>query len=198
MDRTNLLKYILISEKRKDILKKILEFPKRQWSCSALEEQTGLPHATVFRVLHSLKEYGLLRTTRINKKDILYELVEENPFINELTRLLYADKITAKEIALEFTQIINKQNVVSILLYGSSVKGDILPESDIDILIVLQRDSKEKSKEIYDAAAELSSRKNKTIAVVIMNAKELQKEKQMQFLRSVQEANEVLYGKNPF
>ncbi len=198
MKRTNILGYVLISEKRKAITATLLEFPKRQWSCSALEEQTGLSHATVFRTMITLKEHGLLKTTKVNKKDILYELVEENPMITELKRAINAGRIIAKEIATDFIKKINKKNIVSILLYGSSIKGDIQSDSDIDIFIVLDKVSKKRGKEIYDAAAEFSSKKNKTIAVTIMNRKEIQKEKQSQFLLSVKEASEVLYGKNPF
>ena len=198
MERTNILGYVLISEKRKKIIARLLEFPKRQWSCSALEEQTCLSHATVFRTLNKLKEHGLLKTTRVNKKDILYDLVEQNPMINEIKRAIDADRIIAKEIAKEFVKSIKYKEILSILLYGSNIKGDLRPDSDIDILVVLEQPSKERSREVYDKAAELSSKTNKTIAVTIMDKKEMKKEKRSQFLLSVKEANEVLYGKNPF
>ena len=56
---------------------------------------------------------------------------------------------------------------------------------------------KQKEKGIYECATKLSFEANKTISVIIMDNQELNKEKEGQFLQSVKEAKEVLYGKNP-
>lgn len=195
---TNIISFVLSSENRKTIVKTIFEYPKRQWSCSALEELTKIPHATVFRTLKGLKEFNILKSAKINRKDILYELVSDSPITQELKRIMNIEKITAKKIANRFIDKIKSKQIRSAILYGSSISGDIKPESDIDILIVLNKHDKSLEREILDIAAELSARLNKTLSVTIMDLKEINKEKDDQFIKAIKSNMEILYGKKPF
>ncbi len=196
--RTNIISFVLSSENRRTIVKTIFEYPKRQWSCSALEELTKIPHATVFRTLKGLKYFSILKSVKINRKDILYELVSDSPIAQELKRTLDIEKITAKKIANRFVDKIKSKKIISAVLYGSSISGDIKPESDIDILIILNKHDKPLEKEILDIAAELSSKLNKTLSVTIMDIEEINKEKDSQFIKSIKSNMEMLYGKKPF
>lgn len=196
--RTNIISFVLSSENRKAIVKTIFEYPKRQWSCSALEELTRIPHATVFRTLKGLKDFNILKSVKINRKDIIYELVNDSPIAQELKRMLDIEKITAKKIANIFIGNIKSKKITSAILYGSSISGDIKPESDIDILVILNKHDKPLEKEIQDIAAELSSKLNKTISITIMDIEEINKEKDKQFIKSVKSNMEILYGKTPF
>lgn len=195
--RTDILSFVMASENRKEIAKALLEYPKRHWSCSAIEELTKLPHSTVFRALKGFVHYGILKQAKINRKDILYEMIH-SPLSEELKRALNIGKLTAKSIALGFVKAIKSNDVKSAVLYGSSVRGNLKPESDIDVLVVVGRQDKSLRKEILDAASEISSRVNKSISPVIMDQKELQREKNSHFILSVKENMEVLYGKSPF
>ena len=191
--RTNILSFVLASENRKEIAKALFEYPKRQWSCTAMEEAANLPHATVFRALKGLVHFGILKQAKINKKDLIYELAE-SPLAAELKRAISIDKIAARSIAMEFASKI-KHKAESVVLYGSSAKGSLKPESDIDILIIADKANR---KGIQDAAADISMRSNRTISPVIIDKKELGKEKKSQFIKSIKEDMEVLYGKIPF
>ena len=196
--RTNIISFVLGSENRKKIVKMIFEYPKRQWSCSALEELTKIPHATVFRTLKGLKDFNILKSVKINRKDIVYELVTDSPLTQELKRIINIEKITAKKIANRFIDRIKSKQIHAAILYGSSITGNIKPESDIDILIVLNKHDKLLERKILDIAAELSSKLNKTLSVTIMDLKEINKEKDSQFIKSVKLNMEILYGKKPF
>jgi len=191
--RTNILSFVLASENRKEIAKALFEYPKRQWSCTAMEEAANLPHATVFRALKGLVHFGILKQAKINKKDLIYELAESS-LAAELKRAISIDKIAARSIAMEFASKI-KHKAESVVLYGSSAKGSLKPESDIDILIIADKANR---KGIQDAAADISMRSNRTISPVIIDKKELGKEKKSQFIKSIKEDMEVLYGKIPF
>lgn len=187
------MSFVLSSENRKRIVKTIFEYPKRQWSCSALEELTKISHATVFRTLNGLRYFGILKSIKINRKDIIYELVD-SPLTKELNNIINIGKITQKKIVNNFINKI-KKDIYSAVLYGSSVKGKIKPESDIDILIVLYKHNNILEKKILDIAAELSSKLNRTISTVIMDIKEINKEKKKQFIKSVKANMEIIYGK---
>ena len=134
-----------------------------------------------------------MKSVRINKKDMLYELAE-SPLAAELKRAINVDKIAARGIAMDFVSKIKRQ-AESAVLYGSSAKGSLKPESDIDILVVADKAYR---KDILDAAAGISQKSNRTISPVVIDRKELNKEKKSQFMRSVKENMDVLYGKSPF
>ncbi len=191
------MSFVLSSENRKSIVRTIFEYPKRQWSCSALEDLTKKSHATVFRTLNGLLNFGILKSIRINKKDVLYELIN-SPLSKELKKIIDIEKVTAKKIANALVNKIKSKKVYSILLYGSVVKENLRPESDIDILIILNRHDKVAEEKIFNIAADLSSKSNKTISAVIMDIKEINKEKSSQFVKSVKDNMEVIYGKKPF
>ena len=191
--RTDILSFIMASENRKEVVKALFEYPKRQWSCTGMEEITNLPHATVFRALKGLAHFSILKQAKINKKDILYELAG-SILTDELKRAINIDKIAARGIAMEFVKKI-KNKAESAVLYGSSVKGGLKPESDVDILIVADRAC---MKDILDAAADISAKSNRTISPVVIDREELNKEKESQFMRSVKGHMEVLHGKSPF
>src|SRR3989338_10553895 len=195
--RTDVLSFALRSENRKKIVRTLFEYPKRQWSCSALEDLAKMPHATAYRALSGLKDFGILKSTKINKKDILYELVS-SPLTEELERALNIGKIASKEIAKNFASRIKSKNILSVILYGSSVKGTIKPESDIDVLVVIKEKNKILERKILNTAAEMSSKANKTISAVIMDAKQMRKEKNSAFIKSIMENMVLLYGKEPF
>ena len=195
--RTDILSFALASENRKKIVRTLFEYPKRQWSCSALEDLAKMPHATAYRTLSGLKGFGILKSAKINKKDILYELVS-SPLTEELERALNIGKITSSKIAKNFANRIKSKNILSVILYGSSVKGTIKPESDIDVLVVLKEKDKILERKILNAAAEMSSKANKTISAVIMDVKQMRKEKNSAFIKSIMENMVLLYGKEPF
>ena len=196
--RTDVISFVMGSENRKKIVKTIFEYPKRQWCCSALEELTKISHATVFRTLNGLRDFGILKSIKINKKDIVYELVKDSPLSKELKKIINIEKITTRKIVNNFINMIKKKKIYSVILYGSSIIGSLKPESDIDVLIILDKHDKDLEKKIFDIAAKLSSKLNRTISTVIMDIQEINKEKDTQFIKSVKANMEVIYGKKPF
>ncbi len=194
--KSDVISFILNSENKKKIMRTIFEHPKRQWSCYALEDLTKISHATVFRTLAGLKEFGMLKSFKINKKDIVYEL-PKNPITKEIEKILDIGRLASKKIAKDFSRKIKSGKIFSIILYGSSVKGKIELESDIDILIVLNKHDKVFERELLNKAAGYSSEVNRSISLVIMDRLEVKKEKNSQFLKNIKEAMEILYGKEP-
>ncbi|HLC96989.1 MAG TPA: nucleotidyltransferase domain-containing protein [Candidatus Nanoarchaeia archaeon] len=193
--RTDIISFVTTSENRKRVVTTLLEYPKRQWGCSVLEELTKLPHATVYRTIAGLTGFGLLKTIKINKKTIIYELVNDSPLRGELVRVLNIERITSEKIARILVGNINKE-IGSAILYGSAVTGNAKPSSDIDILVVLNEFDRVKERSIQDKASELSSRFNKTISVTVISSKEAKKNDN--FIKSVKKHMVLLYGKEPF
>ncbi|MBI4440342.1 nucleotidyltransferase domain-containing protein [Candidatus Woesearchaeota archaeon] len=195
--RSDLFAFVHGSENRKRIVGVLFEYPKRQWTCSVLEGLAKIPHATVFRTLTGLRDFGILKSYRAGKREVLYELAD-SPLAKELEKSLDIYSITAKRIANDFVRGIKHAGIRAAIMYGSSVKGAMSPASDIDILIILQKHDEGEERKILDDAGELSSKINKTISVAIMDRKEILRERDSPFLKSVKSNMEVLYGEKPF
>ncbi len=195
----DIIAFTLGSPYRKEIVKTLLEYPYRRWTCSAMETATDISHPTVFRTLVNLEEFGMLDKTKVNKKDFIYEVVN-SPLTQEIKKIvnINVDQKAAKKIADEFVQKIEKKDIINIILYGSTVSGKCTAKSDIDVLVILQEHTPLREKEIQDMAAKISLRVNKVLSVMMMDEKELKKEIDSQFIRSVRENKEVLYGKKSF
>lgn len=195
--RTNLLGYVLGSEKRKQLIKTLLDYPKRQWTCSSLEDTTKLSHATVFRIITELNNFGLLRQYRLSRKMVVFELVQ-SPILKQVKIIMGAEKEGFREIAQEFVNQIRQENLVGIILYGSVAENRIKSGSDIDLLVIVSKNNSKIQKFITDQAAMLSLKYNQTLSPIIIAKKEflkLQKMRDKFILNAL--AGEKLYGKAP-
>ena len=184
----------------KRVFEAIIESPTRHWSCSSLEEVTGLSHATVFRALQKCKELGIVKTSRINKRDIIYDFVS-SPLTTEVEKLLTLHSRIARSVAKKFVVGLKRKKysgIQSVLLYGSTAKKKRNYDGDIDLLVILKKKNSREEKEIHDLAAEYSYKANTTLSVVLLSQEEFKKELATPFLKDIQKEYEVLHGTNPF
>lgn len=195
MVRTNAIGYVLSSPQRRRIVRTLFKYQGRLWSCSDLEHLAETPHATTFRTLKELGDLYILKSRKVSKKNIVFEIVD-SPLVEELKKLVFLEQSIAKKIAGEFVKEIKPEKIESVYLYGSTVTGHVKPESDIDVLIVLEKHDKRKEKRIQDKASEVSYKRNKAISALFMDKNEIKVERDSQFLRSVRENKELLYGKD--
>lgn len=195
--RTNLLGYLLGSENRKKIVQTLLEFPQRQWTCSSLEEAAKLSHATVFRIITELNNFGLLKQYRLSRKMVIFELVP-SPILERIKAVLGAEKEGFKEIAKEFVNQIRQEKLLAVILYGSVAENRTKAGSDIDLLVIVSKNNPKIQKFITDQAAIISLKYNQTLSPIIIAKKEflkLQKRRDKFILNAL--AGEMLYGKTP-
>lgn len=195
--RTNLFSYLLGSENRKKIVQTLLEFPQRQWTCSSLEEAAKLSHATVFRIITELNNFGLLKQYRLSRKMVIFELVP-SPILERIKAVLGAEKEGFKEIAKEFVNQIRQEKLLAVILYGSVAENRTKAGSDIDLLVIVSKNNPKIQKFITDQAAIISLKYNQTLSPIIIAKKEflkLQKRRDKFILNAL--AGEMLYGKTP-
>ena len=88
------------------------------------------------------------------------------------------------EIAQEFADAINSEDIIKIILFGSVARGDDTEESDIDILIITTN-SDELTDEINSAAVDIILEKDEFISPHVMSEEHYDKTIDYPFLTNV-------------
>ena len=97
------------------------------------------------------------------------------------------------EIAREFAEIINSDNIVKIIVFGSVAREEDTEESDIDILIVSPF-AREIRKEINKIVVDIVLEKNELISAHLMTEEHFNKTRNYPFLTNVLNECVVLVG----
>ena len=98
------------------------------------------------------------------------------------------------EIAREFANEINSEDILKIILFGSVARGDDTEESDIDILIISNYESKIEPK-ISDEVFNIIANYNEYISAQVMSEEVFNETKHFSFLTNVMKEG-VLIGWN--
>ncbi|WP_298500342.1 nucleotidyltransferase domain-containing protein [uncultured Methanobrevibacter sp.] len=96
------------------------------------------------------------------------------------------------EIAYEFANEINSDDIIKIILYGSVARGDDTEESDIDILIISDYESKIEPK-ISNEVFNIIANYNEYISAQIISEEIFNQTKHFSFLTNVMKEG-VLIG----
>lgn len=89
------------------------------------------------------------------------------------------------EIAHEFADAINSDEIIKMMLFGSVARGDDNDESDIDILIVIHHDNQELESVIDDLVVDFILEKEEVISPHVMTEEHFNKTKDYSFLKTV-------------
>lgn len=98
------------------------------------------------------------------------------------------------EIAYEFANEINSADIIKIILYGSVARGDDTEDSDIDILIISDHESKIEPK-ISNEVFNIIANYNEYISAQVMSEEIFNQTKHFSFLTNVMKDG-VLIGWN--
>lgn len=98
-----------------------------------------------------------------------------------------------KELARQFANKINSEDIVQIILFGSVARGDDIEDSDIDILIVSPVVNKIR-KDINKIVVNIILEKNELISAHLMTEEHFNETKDYSFLSNVLNDGIILVG----
>jgi predicted nucleotidyltransferase len=166
---TDVLSRVLGSEKRRKIVRAMLDHPEKDWSVPELEKISGVPHATVWRTVLDMENVKILRSRLLGKKTKLFNLIEGSPYLPVLKSAVAVEVLPLRDVAEEFAREVSKLKAVgSCVLYGSVARGAATLESDIDALVLIEKSTKAVEAQITKIASDVSHRTGRSIVPTVL------------------------------
>jgi predicted nucleotidyltransferase len=139
-----------------------------------IARQCGISHMMAYRALNIFESQGIVKKSRIGRSS-LYRINEDNILINSLIKPLFANEESLLKNLLKglFERV--KKHVVSIILFGSTVKGTERTDSDVDVFILV-REKKEKDlveKILPDIGSEFIKQTGNLLSPMVLTKTEL-------------------------
>lgn len=195
----NPLDYILGQQSKVKILRFLVK-SSAELNGREIAKAVGLSHVKCHTALRELSVHGLINMRRIGRS-VLYSIEPENILVKFFLTPLYNKEsdlvnILAKTIAKEFSP----PKPVAIFLFGSIIKGQPRPNSDIDILLVQpdeknMRQAKEELSKAERNAVKLFG--NRLAPIMIKESKFKKKYKREEKLvKEVVKTGKIIYGKS--
>jgi len=153
-------------------------------------------YSFVHRIIGRLSKDNVLIKKKIGKAHVCSLNIDNEKTAALLTLAeierkeeFYQENKEIKLILEDFIHSIKKDDIYSILLFGSYAKGSSVKNSDIDILVLV------KNKILINRTVkELYAKYGKEISVIILTFKELRQQKDKEFVKEVISNHYILYG----
>ena len=131
---------IMRSPNNTRVLRYLLKHPNGMWSGLEIARRAGVNGVAGHRALHCLMREGLV-SRRLLGRTAAYSLVQEHILIPSLKTLFAMDRKINEKIKTDVRGFLRKKDFLShtksVVIFGSVAQGRERPDSDIDILFVM-------------------------------------------------------------
>lgn len=185
----------LLGTKTKISILKTMEKHNRSFWLDDLVHITGLSAGTVYPALQDLEESRMLISYKMGRSKI-YELNKSHILYNEIITLLKEEREKPLHIAKEFVKSFSKENIESILLFGSVVLEQFTITSDIDLLIVHSGDQDEIDENAYSLVDSFLKKYNIFISLTYVSDEDVKNRIKSEdpFFKSIKDQSITLFG----
>lgn len=176
--------------------------PEKEFSINEIAKILGEFYSFVHRTVNEMIKDGVILKRKVGKS-YLCSLNLENEKTSALIQLSEIEKrekfyTVNKELRLileDFVKSLENQhkNIITIVLFGSYVKGTATKESDIDILLI-----NTKRIEVEKTTKEIYAKYGKEIVLIVMTVNDFKKQKEKAVIREMIKNHYVLYGVEKF
>lgn len=166
----------------------LAEAPGKAVSRKEIHALTGMGNKMIDKSLLILEKFKVITITRIGKRKY-YKLNMNNPFTNDLLRLVSLEKERAESLGFEMVNIlreivygitnINLENITKIILFGSYAKRIHREKSDIDLAVVVKERRPKEELSVTNLVDGLEKRFKKEIQIHYFTEKEFEKKSRL-------------------
>ncbi len=157
---------ILGNASRYKVLKLFLKNPKKEFYATQVRKKTGLSKTTTGKRLRELREQEIIKL-REEANAKFYRLKKENPFVKQMKIL-----ISLANILPAFQEFKEEAYI-----YGSVARGEDTEKSDLDLLVITEKEETKIIQEINHISKEIERKINPIIFTPIGYSKLPDKDK---------------------
>lgn len=170
---------LLFGNYRRAVLGLLLLRPGESFHVRRASRLTGVPPGSLHRELKVLAAAGLLRKQNVGNQ-VLYSADTQSPVYKDLASILektagappeLQSPVADYEVAIDpkpasttlripkraIGDMCRRYGVSKMSLFGSAARGEMRPDSDVDLMVEFKPDSRTSSFDLVDMQAELSS-----------------------------------------
>jgi len=202
MKISNPLDRILDNEAKIKILRFLIK-TGAQWNGRQIAKGVGVTPATSHKALHGLYKEGVLILQNVGKTH-LYSLNSDNYVVSDLLNPLFAkeDRVLSDIVAMIKKSIISsslKENIVSVVLFGSVNLRKDGPKSDIDLAVLVKdKESLRKAENLFEGIdKKISAEFGNTVSPYINSVAgfKTKRKKGLDIIKNILKSNTLIYGK---
>ena len=188
----------ILSQRSKVSVLRCLFRSGEELSGREVARRTGLSPKMAHDTLKILLDQGVVSFKEVPPVH-LYSIKKESWVVKELLSGLFKrESKILDDISKEISEHVPK-SVISIILFGSVAKGESNVKSDIDIVVILDKEiSKGKIIEIFDIKSKRIEKKfNRRLSPIFYTSRELREKYVMRvpLIREIMKTGWVIYGK---
>lgn len=182
------------------VLKFLLNYPTKKFSGRELSRLLRSSPSSVLETLELFSQYGIVHRARIgkttewtlNKQHVLAELLLPLLTLDEEALGLLNQKIKAV--------FPKNKNIIRVVVFGSLVKGEENPNSDIDLFILVKETKHKPAALLFvnKLNESLASLFGNSFSAVIYSVKELKNKKTLGLIKHIKEEGKIIinHGQN--
>src|SRR3989441_878751 len=176
--------------RHRSILESLFAQPRRRFTIRELSGAAHTSYATTWRIVEDLKALGAITSERVGPSEAL-SLVRDSALVADLRQLLSLSLAPHRLAAREFARRVAKlPGVDRIVLFGSVAQGRQSPGSDVDVAVVVRRETESMRGQVYDTVSKVQETTRMKVVPVFVTRRELESEGE---LGRALRAGEVLF-----
>ncbi len=193
----NVLEDLLSSKTKILLLKTLFRYSDKKFSGRELGRLAGCSASRTSEVLNLFHSYGFINKIHVGNTTV-WTLNNENILCKELSYLFQIEKKLLQNLKSKIHNAFRSQKaVLKVLLFGSLIRGDEKPNSDIDLFILVQKEKDKKTAEEVTQKLNISQLPlyGNVISSIIYSKNEWRQKRTSELFKKILQENEVILNR---
>lgn len=177
------------------LLRTMIKYRKKIFTMRGLAIEAKVSHNETALTIHDLEKLGIVKIQPVGRAYQL-ELNEQSYILNKVIEpIIEAEKNTLSELIQLLKKHLDTKKVISAAIFGSVVKSQEKPDSDVDLLVITN-DHDYAIGLISGASEHAFSKFHVGISPIIFTEKEFKAKRRGSLVQSITENHILICGKN--
>ncbi len=193
----DVLEDLLSSKTKILLLKTLFRYSEKKFSGRELGRLAGCSASRTSEVLNLFHSHGLVNKIHVGNTAV-WTLNTENILCKELSDLFQIEKKLLQNLRSNMRNAFRSQKeVLKVLLFGSLIRGDEKPNSDIDLFILVRKEKDKKTAEEVTQKLNISQLPlyGNVISSIIYSKDEWRQKRTSELFKKIHQENEVILNR---